>query len=262
MPVLRPKNSHKGDFGRVLIIGGSVDYVGASYLAAMAALAVLRSGSDVATVAAPENVAWAINCLSPDIITKKVKGNYFVKNHTAEMLKFSEKFDVVLIGNGLGVRPETKQFVINFIKKIKKPLVIDADAIKAIRIQDAQNAIITPHKKEFEILLKNSRLTEKTFQKSLGTNILLLKGAEDRIISKTRFGTNKTGNPGMTVGGTGDILAGLCAGFVAQKYSLFDAAFRAAYINGKAGDSLFKKMGYGFLASDLLDTIPLVNRQI
>jgi len=248
----RKNSSHKGDNGRTLFVGGSIDYVGAVYLAGMAAL---RSGADNVTIAAPEKVAWAINRLSPDFITVKIKGEYFTAATVNKILKLSKKFDVVVIGNGLGTRKETKKFVSTIIKKIKTLKVIDADAIKAIKLQDVSNAIITPHKKEFEILLKNSHCNKKNFRGKLGDNVIVVKSATDKIISKNKIAYNRTGHAGMTVAGTGDVLAGLTAGILAQQKNLWKSAVAATYINGKIGQKLSKKHGYGFTASDMLELI-------
>ncbi|MCX6707843.1 MAG: NAD(P)H-hydrate dehydratase [Candidatus Woesearchaeota archaeon] len=267
----RKKNAHKGDYGRVLVVGGSEDYVGAPALAAMASLAVLRSGADVVTVAAPEKTAWAINCISPDLITKKIKCSqcsHFTKDNSVEIVNLAENgdFDAVLIGPGLGRNKETLDFARIVCSKIKKPKVIDADALKAIRIQEVSNAVFTPHIREFEIMLKNSRLSKSNFRKYLGDNVLLLKGPVDTIFSKDDIAYNRTGNPVMAKAGTGDVLAGLCAGFIAQKQGkkskqdLFSSACIAAYLNGAVGDYLLKKRGRTFIASDLVKNIHEVFR--
>ncbi|HLC64758.1 MAG TPA: NAD(P)H-hydrate dehydratase [Candidatus Nanoarchaeia archaeon] len=249
----RKAASHKGQNGRVLAIGGSGDYVGAI---ALAGLAALRSGVDIVVVAAPEKTAWAVNCLSPDLITKKFSGKYFTQKHAGDIIKLSKSFDVVLIGNGLGLRNETKEFVRKVVKSVKCPLVIDADAIKALRIQDICNAIITPHFGELEILLGNSKIGKNEIQKYVNGNVILLKGPTDTIISKSKVVFNKTGNAGMTKGGTGDVLAGLCAGYLAQSHDLFQSACNAAYINGMIGDILLKKKkGFTYLASDMVGEI-------
>jgi len=246
------KGSRKGDNGRVLIIGGSKDYAGAL---ALAGIAALRSGCDWVTVAAPEKSAWAVNCLSADLVTKKFSGEYFSSKHVKAVVKLAENFDVVLIGNGIGLK--SKGFVKSVIKKLSKiKLVIDADALKVVRLQDLKNCVLTPHKKEFEILLKNSGVKE--LKKVLGNNVVLLKGPVDKIISRTKTKLNKTGNEGMSKAGTGDVLAGLTAGFISQGYSLFDSAYYAAYFNGKTGDMLKKKKGYSFLASDLAEDVKKV----
>lgn len=258
----RKKTAHKGDYGRVLVVGGSEDYVGAPALAAMASLAVLRSGADVVTVAAPEKTAWAINCISPDLITKKIRCSYFTKNNAAEIVNLAENgdFDVILIGPGIGRNKETLDFARMICSKIKKPKVIDADALKAIKIQDTSNAVFTPHIKEFEILLKNSRLSKANFRKYLGDNVLLLKGPVDSIFSRTDAAYNRTGNPVMAKAGTGDVLAGFVAGFIAQKQGLFRSACMAAYLNGAVGDYLLKRRGRTFIASDIVKNIHEVFR--
>ncbi len=270
----RKSGSKKGDNGKVLAVGGSKDYVGA---AALAGLAALRSGADWVTVAAPEKAAWAINSLSADLVTIKLKGDHLNLGHLGIIKKEAEKFDVLLIGNGIGLSNETKKFCKNAVKSIKKLKVIDADAIKSISIGDAENSIITPHSRELEIFLENSKVNKsiikkinnekdiqkksmiikKSTQKFLDkNNIILLKGKIDSIISKDRIFYNKTGNAGMTKAGTGDVLAGLCAGFLAQSRDLVQSAVNAAYFNGLAGDILLKKKkGFAYLASDMVEEI-------
>lgn len=270
----RKSGSHKGDNGLVLAVGGSQDYTGAMTLAGLAAL---RSGCDLVKIIAPEKVAWAINAYSPDLITVKLKNEYFKLNDFDIVKKFMEKFDVLLIGNGIGLKNETKQLCKKTIKNIKKFKVIDADAIKSISMDDCENSIITPHSKELEHFLVNSniknamikniknekniieksQLIKTTAQKFLDKdNIILLKGKIDIIISKDKIFYNKTGNAGMTKGGTGDVLAGLCAGFLAQSKDLLQSAINAAYFNGLIGDILLKKKkGFTYLASDMVEDI-------
>jgi NAD(P)H-hydrate epimerase len=255
----RDKDSHKGENGYVLVIGGSRDYVGAPFLAAKA-IGALRSGSDLVAVAAPEKVAWAINCLSPDLVTYKLKGEDLGLNNYNEIIKLIDKFDVILIGNGIGLKASTKKLVdklIKYINKSGKSLVIDADGLKIINLNKINNAVLTPHRRELDVLLKNSKIknSNKSIQESINDNVILIKSKVDTIISRNKVIYNKTGNEGMTVGGTGDVLAGLVAGFVSQGMSLFDAACSAAYFNGIAGNKLKKKYGYSFIASDLLDEI-------
>ncbi len=270
----RNKDSHKGQNGLVLAVGGSKDFVGAI---ALAGLAALRSGADLVKVIAPEKVAWAVNSYSPDLVTMKLKGDLFNLSHFGIVKKEMEKFDVLLIGNGIGLNNETKKFCKKIIKDVKKLKVIDADAIKSISMDDAENSIITPHSKELEYFLLNSKvnksiirlinneknpinkskLIKKITQKFLNkNNIILLKGKIDIIISKDSILCNKTGNAGMTKGGTGDVLAGLCAGFLAQNKDLLQSAVNAAYFNGLIGDILLKnKRGFTYLASDMVEEI-------
>ncbi|MBI2576781.1 NAD(P)H-hydrate dehydratase [Candidatus Woesearchaeota archaeon] len=267
----RAKDAIKGDSGKVLVIGGSGDYVGAL---ALAGIAALRAGVDWVTVAAPEKVGWAINALSPDLVVKKFGCRDFTEKFSAPLLQFEKNFDAVLIGNGLGLK--AKGFANNYIKNSIKPLVIDADGIKAVGLQDCNNSILTPHHGELRVLLENSGISKETISsvsdKRIGIQkraekiggilkkkfpsskiVILLKGPIDAIISKNDIAYNKTGNPGMAKAGTGDVLAGLCAGFLGQGLSLFQSAVNAAYINGALGDLLLKKKkGYWFIASDLV----------
>ncbi len=250
LPKRNPK-SHKGDNGKVLVIGGSKDYVGCL---ALAGLAALRSGVDWVTIAAPEKVGWAVSALSADLVVKKYKGDDFCAARAKDILKLEKGFDAVLIGNGIGMHAKT--FVKKYVKETKKPLVVDADGIKAISIKDVNNAILTPHKGELNILLKNSKLKEKDLQKNLRNNVMIIKGPIDKIMSKDKIIYNKTGNAGMTKAGTGDVLAGLCVGFLAQTRDLWQSAVNAAYFNGLVGDILLKKhKGYSYLASDMVEEI-------
>ena len=270
----RRKDSHKGDNGLVLVVGGSENFVGA---VALAGLAALRSGCDLVKVIAPEKVAWAINAYSPDLVTMKLKGDYFKLNNFKLIEQSMQKFDVLLIGNGMGLQNQTKKLIKKTVKNIKKLKVIDADAIKSISIYDAENSIITPHSKELEYFLinsginkniiekinnendivKKSKSIQKITQKFLNkNNVILLKGKIDTIISKNKIFYNKTGNAGMTKGGTGDVLAGLCAGFLAQSKDLMQSSINAAYFNGLIGDILLKeKKGFTYLASDMVEEL-------
>ena len=282
----RRKDSHKGDNGYVLAAGGSKDYIGAI---AIAGLAALRSGCELVKIIAPEKVAWAINSYSPDLVTMKLQGDYFKTSHFGIVRKQMEKFDVLLIGNGIGLNNESKKFCRKSIKEIKKFKVIDADAIKSISMQDCENSIITPHAKELEYFLANSKinkaiinkisemseresssrmsheknitiksnLIKKITKKSLDkNNVILLKGKADIIISKNKILYVKGGNPGMTKGGTGDVLAGLCAGFLAQSMDILQSSINASYFNKKIGDILLKKKkGFAYLASDMVKEI-------
>ncbi|MEK6984550.1 MAG: NAD(P)H-hydrate dehydratase [Nanoarchaeota archaeon] len=277
----RGKDSHKGDNGLVLVVGGSEDYVGAVTLAGLAAL---RSGCDLVKIIAPEKVAWAVNAYSPDLITRKIKTQNFKMKHFEVLEKEMDKYDVLLIGNGMGLQNETKNFCRKTIKNIKKLKVIDADALKSISMDDVENSIITPHSKELGYFLINSniekpiieklnrelniikkskaiqRITQEFLNKN---NIILLKGKIDIIISKNKIFYNKTGNAGMTKGGTGDVLAGLCAGFLAQSKDLLQSAINAAYYNGLIGDILLKKKkGFTYLASDMVEEIQTVKKLI
>jgi len=257
----RDPHSHKGQNGRVLIIGGSEDYPGAPTFVGLSALATLRSGADLVTVAAPKNVAWAINCIAPDIITKKLPGKEFETKHVKTILNLAKTADVVVIGNGILLTPNHKRFMKTLIKKLNGtvPLVLDAGALHVVRLQDLDRCVLLPHGGELAKLLKNSSITEREIKKHIGTNVLVKKGYPNtEIISKNKRAINETGNAGMTHGGTGDVLAGIIAGLIGQGAGLFASASLATYVNGKAADLLYEKTRYGYIASDLVDVIPLV----
>ncbi|MBD3249595.1 NAD(P)H-hydrate dehydratase [Candidatus Woesearchaeota archaeon] len=262
----RSRDSHKGDNGRVLVIGGSEDYVGAPALAGMAAL---RSGCDYVVVACPSNAAWSINSLYPDLITKKLEGNFINWDNVSDLIEMSEDFDVVLIGNGIGTEESTMDVVKELVERIPDFKVIDADGLKALKDAEFVNTVMTPHAGEFEIMADEdisgksreykARLLQAYTKKD---TVILLKGNTDIIASDEKFAYNNTGNPGMTIAGTGDVLAGITAGFLAQSKDMFKSAVNAAYLNGKAGDYLLRQKGYGFTASDMLDVIPAVKKRI
>ncbi|MCK4996787.1 NAD(P)H-hydrate dehydratase [Candidatus Pacearchaeota archaeon] len=248
----RKSDSRKGENGKVLIIGGSPDYVGAL---ALAGLSALRSGTDWVTVAAPTKVGWAVNCLSSDLVVKKFLGNYFSNRHLNILLKEEKDYDIVLIGNGIGLK--SLNFCKNYIKKSKKRLVIDADALKCVNIDWVNNSILTPNEFEFECILKNSKVKNKNgLQKKLRDNVIILKGEVDEIITGNKIFYNKIGNAGMTKAGTGDVLAGLSLGFYSQNNNALMSAKLASYYNGLIGDLLLKKhKGYFYLASDIVEEI-------
>ena len=263
----RKKNSRKGENGSVLIIGGSEEYVGAVTLAGLAAL---RAGCDSVTIAAPEKVAWTVNRYAPDLITHKMGAGNFTVRDAKEMVKFSERFDAVLLGNGITRKAD--KFCQYFIKKSPRLKVVDADALKSMSFKDFHNSILTPHETELGMMLENShkeflfpKLRESNAKEKAeilqgnlryflhNNNVLLAKGATDIVISRNKISYNRTGNQGMTKAGTGDVLAGLVAGFLAKTQDLYKSASAGAFVNGLAGDLLLKKKkGYTFIASDIL----------
>ena len=271
----RKKTSQKGENGHTLVIGGSEEYVGAVVLAGLSAL---RAGCDMVTVASPEKVAWGVHQYTPDLMTYKVKGTTFTIKNAKEMVKYADKFDAVLIGNGATRKAE--KFCQYFVHKSQKLKVIDADALKSLSFKDFNNSIVTPHETELEMMLvhsnkefllpklreANAKEKAEILQGNLryflqNNNVLLVKGPTDLIISENKIAFNRTGNQGMTKGGTGDILAGLAVGFLAKSKDLFKSAVAAAYINGFVGDQLLKKKrGYTFIASDILDDLEKIQR--
>jgi NAD(P)H-hydrate epimerase len=264
----RASESHKGDFGRLLVIGGSETFSGAP---AYVALAALRTGVDLAYVASPEKTAHTIASMSPDLITIKLEGTHLNVGNVSSLKTYIEAANAVALGPGLGLHLETREAVkavIEAVESAAKPLLLDADGLKAFtEFKRKLNVplVLTPHSGEYTILTGKKLpedLKEKVseVQKTAGElgAIILLKGPIDIISDERHFKLNFTGNPGMTVGGTGDVLSGIVAAFLAQQIDPFEAAVAGAFVNGAAGDFVFQEKGYHMLATDLIQKIPQV----
>jgi hydroxyethylthiazole kinase-like uncharacterized protein yjeF len=259
------KGSRKGQNGRVLVVGGG-PYSGAP---ALAALAALRVGADLSVVAAPEPAANTIAAFSPNVIVKPLRGAALRPSNVKECLDLARDADAVLIGPGAGRSEETLEALAELIAECKKPLVVDADGIHAIGkkhgILSGKKGILTPHAGEFAVLTGKAAPEEQSargkavarLSKSTGFAILQ-KGAVDVISDGSKVKFNHTGNDGMTVGGTGDVLAGLCAGLLAKGAAPFEAARVAAFLSGSAGDIAFGEKSYGLVATDVLENVPKV----
>ncbi|WP_456471759.1 NAD(P)H-hydrate dehydratase [Methanocaldococcus sp.] len=235
---------HKGKNGKVLIVGGSKDYYGAPILAGLVALKLV----DIVSIFSVDSVIKKIN--HPELICYSVEGDYLNIDHVDEALKISKKFDVVVVGNGLGVREETKEFVNSLINELDRA-VIDADAIKLMDYENfefKEGFIFTPHRKEFEYVKFNIDDLKST---------ILLKGKLDIIFNRNNIKINKTGNVGLTKGGTGDILAGL-TGALLTKNPPFLSACCSAFVNGYAGDLLLKEKSTLYTPLDVIEKIPEV----
>ena len=258
----RDSSSHKGNNGRLLVIGGSKDYSGAPAIAGMAAIG---AGADLVYVASPQNAAEAIKSTSPDLIVKSLEGDKLSLKHSDEILSLVDNVDSVLIGPGAGIDEDTSKLFNILVTKIKKPIVLDADALKQVElslIKNREDIILTPHIFEFKSFFKvedfskvDENITEfqKIIRQIKGT--VVVKGKYDLILSGKKFKINKSGNAGMTVGGTGDALAGISASLLSQGLSSFDSASLATFINGLAGDEAYNIKGNGFSATDLVSYI-------
>ena len=244
----------------ILVIGGGA-YSGAP---ALAALGALRAGADIVTVAAPRNVSDIIASFSPNLIVRGLSGDRLVEDDIPVISELIAKHDVVVMGMGLGTSDETFSAVIKIVPLCWKA-VIDADALTPELLPLLnRNIIITPHKGEMKRLSGVEVPREQNekvkfimdFAKENEVNVLI-KGAIDIISDGIEVRANRTGNAGMTVGGTGDVLAGL-TGALYAKHDAFPAACAGAFINGAAGDLAFEEFGYGLLATDVIDYIPAV----
>ena len=280
------KESHKGENGRLLIIGGG-PYYGAPALSAFAAL---RTGADLIYVLTPKKVTRAITSYSPLLLKPqrlakkmaKFSPNLIVKELSDEEVlipedleiaeKYVKKIDTLLIGPGLGNHEKTLEAVeqiIKFFVKSKKSIVIDADAIKVIgknpSIIKNSKTVATPHTGEFKELtgiklpddIAERAKKTNSWAKKLGITILL-KGPVDVISNGKMVKLNDVHNQAMTVGGTGDVLAGITGSLVSKGVEPFNAARIAAFLNGSAGNIAFEKKSYGLISTDVIEEIPSV----
>ncbi|MDO9327002.1 MAG: NAD(P)H-hydrate dehydratase [Methanoregula sp.] len=243
----RENKTHKGVGGEVLVIGGG-PYQGAPYLAGLGAL---RAGADIVRIASP--VFEPI----PDLIYERLNGEKIGEEHIERLIALAERADVVVCGNGIGTESHA---VVTAIAPHCKRAVFDADALRLPLPAAQEETIYTPHAGEFTRItgknLPGDTIGRATITRDAGINgTVLLKGHIDVITDGTRVRFNRTGNPAMTVGGTGDVLAGI-AGALLVHLPAFDAACIAAYVNGRAGERVASERGSGMLASDLVDRIP------
>jgi hydroxyethylthiazole kinase-like uncharacterized protein yjeF len=261
--------SRKYDFGHLLVVGGSKLYSGSP---AFNALAALRAGVDLVTIVAPEKTAYVIRSFKPDLIAFPIACEFFTKENLEEVLDLTKNKTAVVIGGGMSRRQEVLEFILEFLKKVDLPCVIDADAIHALAIDKevikGKKAIITPHAYEF-FVLSGKKVEDDVARRvevvsSLGSELqatILLKGHVDVISDGMRTAINKTGSPYMTKGGLGDSLAGICGAYLARGLDPFTSACAAAFVNGRAGELAAKKFGESMLASDLIEEIPKVIRK-
>lgn len=262
-----PSESHKGDNGSVLIVGGG-PYCGAPALAGMGAL---RAGADLVFIATPQQSYQPIASFSPNLITQPLGGNILSEKDIVCIEPLIKRCNAVVLGPGLGIDQQTKRAVSTVIQHViqqEKKLVLDADAIlhySSYSYLDKIPTVITPHEGEFFTLTGvrlpkaiNKRISlVKEWSKKLGVTIVL-KGPIDIICYENQVMQNKTHNPGMTVGGTGDVLSGIIGALLSKELSGFDAGCIATFLNGLAGNHAYESKSYGMLATDVIDAIPIV----
>ncbi len=282
----RKPSSHKGDNGRVLIVGGG-PFSGAPTLAALGAL---RAGADWVTIAAPKSVSSVISSLSPNLIVHPLSSEILVEKDVPTVLNLIRAHDVVVIGMGLGAEEETKRAARRIIEdEASRRVVVDADGFYGLHLplkmgEEVRDkfVIVTPHAGEFSKMKLKRKGSEKSVKvqvppedtkearmdfvktfSSANRVTTLMKGPTDIISDGVRVKQNKAGNAGMTVGGTGDVLAGVTGAFFAiVTDDPLKAATAAAFVNGAAGNIAFENKGFGLLATDVVENIPEVMRGV
>ncbi|MES3518026.1 MAG: NAD(P)H-hydrate dehydratase [Natronomonas sp.] len=260
-----PGDAHKGDFGRVLVVGGG-PYTGAPALTGRAAL---RAGGDLAYVACPRSIADSVAGYDENLIVRPFAGERLRSTNVEAVLSAAKATDTAVVGPGLGDEGATLRAVVEFLEAYDGTVVVDADALSVVAEADTEATLVcTPHAGEFPALVPpgvdvsidgtrpEDRIdTVETVAEALDATILL-KGPTDVISNGDRTRLNHTGNPGMTVGGTGDVLAGTVAA-LAARLDPIHAAGVGAYATGRAGDSIVAETGSrGLLATDLLEALP------
>jgi NAD(P)H-hydrate epimerase len=269
----RKRDGHKGDYGRVLVIGGSRGMAGAP---AMTGLATLRSGAGLVTVATPASTQPIVATFSPCFMTLPlVEDDYGIADYAnvVDLIAAREQFDVWAIGPGLGRSDGVTELVAQLYREIPRPMVVDADALNAMAASLKRNPqalanpagprVLTPHPGEFARLagaMPGAATTDRVTavakfckRDPSGKLTVVLKGRQSIVCDGQRFAVNGTGNPGMATGGTGDCLTGIVAGLLGQRLAPWDAARLGMHLHGVAGDLAAKKLGeVSLIASDLL----------
>ena len=261
----RNPDTHKGDYGRLLLLCGSRGYTGAAALAAMGAL---RCGAGLVYLAVPESiyVIEAVKLTEPVVLPMPDENGTFSINTPAQLTELLPKMDAVLIGPGIGCSDGSYVTVKFILENFNGPVILDADGINVLQghidiLRGRTNpTILTPHIGEFVRVggqVTGDRIADaKQFALETGT-IVLLKGNGTVITDGVDVYINTTGNPGMAVGGSGDVLSGIIASLLGQGISPILAAACGAWLHGAAGDICAQQLGqYGMLPTDMLNVLP------
>lgn len=273
----RRRDSHKGNYGHLLIIAGSPGYAGAAILAAQSAC---RSGAGLVSLLVPQTIAATVAGAVPQAMVHAApvsdRGHLAVSalNGLPQGLT---PFDAIAVGPGVSTAPEIRMLIDRLMPLCKIPLVLDADALSVYAGQlDALRAaagpvILTPHPGEMARLLGRETDWIQTHRGEAARlaadqpdRVIVLKGAGTLVAEKGRpMGLNLTGNPGMATGGTGDVMTGLLGGLLAQGLKPFEAACAAVSIHGRAGDyAAWRRSQTGMTASDVIEEIPYIFREM
>lgn len=233
----------------------------------MAGLAAYRMGVDLVNIATPWMSYAPIASYSPNLVVHRLSGDVLNLSDVSRIMELMKCSDALLIGPGLGRDPSTQEAVRKIVEDCEIPLVIDADAITAVSrdvsVLEGKRCVITPHAREYAMLMGRTlpkdidarQLDVTEAARELGV-VLLVKGMIDVVSDGSWTKLNRTGNAGMSVGGTGDVLAGEVGALLTKHVSPFNAARIAAFTNGAAGDLAFDKIGYSLMATDVIECIP------
>lgn len=266
----RDTKSHKGQNGRVAIIGGSHRFHGAPIFSALAAEV---SGVDLIFPVVHRCHEIVTRSASLNFIVHTFKGNSLTAGDAESILALLEHVDSCVIGPGMAETPENLEAISRIVFGAHCPFLLDATALHPSvlgSLTKEHTSILTPHRGELARLVQRDldglpvqeihALAELLTKEHRGT--ILLKGPEDFLVNSSgKKKTVKGGNAGLTKGGTGDALAGLIAGLIAQKMDLFDACVHGTTIIKKAGERLFKEKGYAYTTREVIELIPELLRE-
>jgi hydroxyethylthiazole kinase-like uncharacterized protein yjeF len=268
----RPADSNKGNYGHVVVVGGSLGKAGA---AAMAGMAVLRAGAGLSTVATPKSVLGTVAGFHPELMTEPLRETDVGTISTGALDRIEELAKgktVLAIGPGISRDPQTAELVRSLVARLQLPMVLDADGLNAFEGRSGElngkgrTLVITPHPGEMARLagstipdVQKDRLgVARKFAREHEV-IVVLKGHRTLVVQPDgEAWVNTTGNPGMATGGTGDILTGMVAGMMAQHSNdAFTAVLAAVHLHGLAGDVICERVGeHSLVATDLLQGLP------
>ena len=269
----RDNESHKGDFGRVLMIGGSRGMSGAI---AMSGIAALRSGSGLLKIATPDSIQESVAGFSPCLMTVGIesKKGHFSSGSIDQLLEEAEWADVVAIGPGLGRFDSQQKIVETLYSELPQPLIVDADGLNLLADSDAALTqhkglrVLTPHPGEFQ-RLQECKTTDRETMADMAVELayeaqltVVLKGHRTLVTDGNERFLNRTGNPGMATAGSGDVLTGVIASLVGQGLDPFEASRLGVHLHGLAGDIAAESIGQtSLIATDLIDALPDAFRQ-
>ena len=261
----RDPYAHKGNFGKILLLCGSRGYTGAAALAAQGAL---RSGAGLVFLGVPESIyaIEAVKLTEAIVFPLPEADGKLSADAVPEIQERLEKMDAALIGPGLGQSEGTFRVVKAVLENFQKPVVVDADGINVLRTHKdilrgrTAPTILTPHEGEFArlggVITEDRAASAQALAGDLGC-IVLLKGHETIITDGKHTYVNRTGNPGMAVGGSGDVLSGILVSLLGQGIAPLEAAACGAWLHGTAGDLCAGEIGqYGMLPSDMVEALP------
>ena len=261
----RIPESHKGNYGKLLLLCGSVGYTGAAALASMAAL---RTGAGLMYLGVPESIyeIEAGRLLEPVVFPLEDENGAYAASAATEISEMLDRMDAVLIGPGIGRTTGVSNVLQTVLDRFKGPVVVDADGITLLSAHKdlvrgrRGQTILTPHASEFERLYGDIDGDRRHAAMSLARDlnaVVLLKGHRTIITDGHVCYENHTGNPGMAVGGSGDVLAGIITALLGFRLPALEAAACGAWLHGAAGDLCAEQIGqYGMLPSDMIQAIP------